>query len=201
MKTKPDIHRLIELQKLLMQFRAVQRVIHIPDSETEFENDTEHSYNLAIVAWYLSQYFPEIDTDKVIRLALAHDLVEIHAGDTFFYAHESVIADKKQREHQAYLQLQADWKDFPDMIQAIEEYEKRDTNESRFVYALDKVMPMMMIYLDNGRAWLENDVTFEMQHSRKKDKVALSPEVNQYYLALHDLLKEHPDYFAPVQQR
>jgi 5'-deoxynucleotidase YfbR-like HD superfamily hydrolase len=70
---KPDIHRLIELQKLLLQFQSIERVVHVPDN-FEYENDTEHSYNLTITAWFLAQYFPHLDRDKVIRFALVHDL-------------------------------------------------------------------------------------------------------------------------------
>ncbi len=43
--TKPGIHRLLEFQKLLLQFQAIERVTHIPVTR-ERENDTEHSYNL-----------------------------------------------------------------------------------------------------------------------------------------------------------
>src|SRR5487761_1693983 len=110
---KPDIHRLIEFQSLLHQFQAIERVTHVP-GKFEPENDTEHSYNLALSAWFLAQYFPHLDRDKIIRYALVHDLVEIHAGDTYIYADQATIDTKKEREHAALLQLEKDWPDFPE---------------------------------------------------------------------------------------
>lgn len=44
------------------------------------ENDTEHSYNLTITAWYSAQQFPKLDKDLIIRYALVHDIVEAYAG-------------------------------------------------------------------------------------------------------------------------
>jgi putative hydrolase of HD superfamily len=69
------------------------------------ENDTEHSYNLAMTAWYLAAYFPELDKNKLIRYALVHDLVEIHAGDTFAFGDAKHIASKSEREAAALNQL------------------------------------------------------------------------------------------------
>lgn len=93
MSDKPDIRRLLEFQKLLVQFQHISRVTHIPGS-WEAENDTEHSYNLAMTAWFLAPHFPQLDCDKLIRYALVHDLVEVHAGDTYIYADEATLASK-----------------------------------------------------------------------------------------------------------
>lgn len=149
--TKPDIHRVIEFQKLLLQFAHVERVTHRKHKDSVIqENDTEHSYNLAMTAWFMAEYFPELDRDLIIRLALVHDMVEIHAGDTYIYADTEVLATKRDREAQALQQLKADWSDFPEMTQHIEDYEHRTSAESRFVYALDKIMPMMLIYINGA---------------------------------------------------
>jgi putative hydrolase of HD superfamily len=80
---KPDIHRLIAFEELLLRFRTIERMIPLPFSSQENENDAEHSYALAMTAWFLAPHFPHLDRDEVIRMALAHDLVELYAGDTF----------------------------------------------------------------------------------------------------------------------
>src|ERR1044072_789144 len=107
----PDIRRLIDIHKLLIQFQAIQRHNHYPLTH-QAENDVEHTYNLTMTAWFVAQYFPKLDRDKVIRLSLAHDLVEIHAGDTNIYAHAEELATKKSREAAAFKQLEKDWPDF-----------------------------------------------------------------------------------------
>jgi len=164
---KPDISRLLEFQKLLLQFSQIERVTHRQIQQKEFilENDAEHSYTLALTAWFLCEYFPELDRDLVIRIALVHDLVEIHAGDTYIYAAPSVIATKDGREVAAFATLKDEWADFPEMLEHIQEYKKRESPEARFVYALDKIMPIMQIYIHDGYTWKQEGITPERLES------------------------------------
>lgn len=196
MKSKPDIHRLIELQKLLLVFRDIDRVVHIRKmTMQEHENDVEHSYSLAMVAWFLSSYFPALNKDKILKLALVHDLVEIYAGDTYAFAPKEVLANKKKREHEAYLKLKGEWPDFTDMLGHIDEYETLVTSESKFVYALDKIMPIMLIFINEGYTWQTEELTLEMLHANKQGKIDVSPEIETYYKQLYHLLKKNEHLF------
>ena len=193
MPKKPDIQRLIEMQKLLLEFRAIKRMIYLPGKLDQQENDTEHSYDLTMAAWFLASHFPELDRDKVIRLALAHDLVEIHTGDTFAYGDAEHIASKKEREAASAAKLAKEWSDFPDLNTAITEYETGETNEAKFVYALDKIMPALMNILGDGYAWHNHNITLEDFRAEKEHKVSVSPEILPYYQQLYDLLRSHPE--------
>jgi len=196
---KADINRLLELQQLLVAFSQVDRMNHRKHGEKFVpENDTEHSYNLAITAWYLSRWFPKLDKDLLIRYALVHDLVEVHAGDTYIYGSESELASKQQREAKALEKLKSDWDDFADMSSTIEDYELRKDSESRFIYALDKLMPIMMIYVHDGYTWKQENVTVDMLHRAKIEKVKLSPEILPYFEELHKLLLSRPDLIKPI---
>jgi len=189
-----NVFRLLELQQLLASFSQVDRRLHrLHDEKYIQENDTEHSYNLAMTAWYLSKWFPELNKDFLIRYSLAHDLVEIHAGDTYTYGTESELSSKKTREAKALKKLEADWEDFGDMTAAIHAYENRRDAESQFVYALDKIMPMMMVYIHNGYSWKKEGVTVDMLHRSNIEKISLSLEILPYYEALRTLLLSRPD--------
>ncbi len=181
---------LISFTKLLDEFRAVERVIRVT-GQVRYENDTEHSYNLAMLAWYIvSSTKTNLDTDKVIRYALVHDFLEVYAGDTYIYTEDQAHLDSKhQREAAAIVKLRETLTEFPDLHVAIEAYESRNDAESRFVYALDKIEPIIHLYLDNGRTWKEEKVTLQMLYENKKDKVALSPEIKAYFDELMLLLK------------
>ncbi len=196
MGRKPSLKRLFALQEFLLTFSSIDRVIHLPNKPDKLENDAEHSYSLAMMAWFLVQYFPQLDRDKALRLALAHDIVEVYAGDTFFYAHESLLATKSQREEDAYQKIVKQWPDFPELSQCIHEYKDLQTAESRFVYALDKIMPIFVVYMGKGYTWKQENITLQMLHSKKRDKVALSPEINPYYEKLLQLLTKSPHYFS-----
>jgi 5'-deoxynucleotidase YfbR-like HD superfamily hydrolase len=191
---KPTIQRLIELQRLLLQFSQVERRNHRKHRQDYiFENDTEHSYNLAMTAWFLAKWFPKLNRDKIIRYALAHDFVEVHAGDTFVYGSQQELASKAQREADAIKKLSKDWADFGELTETIEAYETRADDEAKFVYALDKIMPIMLVYLHDGYSWKVDNITAKMLYDAKIKKVALSPEISHYFKQLNTLLLEHPE--------
>lgn len=193
---KPDVQRLIELQQFLLLFQKIDRALFIPGRGERHENDIEHSYNLAMAGWFLAQYFPELNRDAVIRCALVHDLVEIHAGDTMIFQNPEGLATKKDREAAALQQLKDDWADFPEMIEQLEGYEKRNSAEARFVYALDKLMPAIMNYLQGGRIWKTHGVTPTTLEEIQIPKVSLSPEILPYYRDLLAILAERPGLFT-----
>ncbi|HSX43551.1 MAG TPA: HD domain-containing protein [Candidatus Saccharimonadales bacterium] len=195
---KPDINRLLELQELLLAFSQVERVVHRKQADAYIrESDTEHSYNLALSAWYLSTYFSDLDRDKIIRYALVHDLVEVYAGDTYVYAEQSHLDSKQAREAKALKQLIHEWPDFKGLTTEIITYEQRKDPEARFVYALDKIMPILQIYLTEGHTWkIEKNITPERLDSIKRDKVALSPEIKPYYDELYALLIANRHFFG-----
>jgi putative hydrolase of HD superfamily len=194
---KPDLNRIIELQKLLLVFSQIERVVDRRHKDSYMrESDTEHSYNLAMTAWFLAPYFPQLDKDRLIQFSLIHDIVEVHAGDTFAYGDPETLASKPAREAAALKQLELEWPDFPDLTDSIHEYEKRDCEEAKFVYALDKIMPMIVIYLSDGETWKKEGITVDLQHNAKKDKIAVSKDIKPYYDALHEILITSPHLFG-----
>lgn len=192
---KPSLARIIELQKFINQFQATKRVVHYADGVQE--NDVEHSYSLAMTAWFLAPNFPNLDGSVVIRYALVHDLVEIYAGDTFAYGDAQHVASKAAREAAALERIEQEWPDFPEMVSDIHDYESLQSAEAKFVYALDKVMPMIQIYLNDGYSWHKESITIKMQYDNKHPKVALSPEILPYFDELVALLRQHPELIKP----
>lgn len=191
---RPDIHRLLELQKLLLQFSQIERVIDRKHKDAYIrESDTEHSYNLAMTAWFLAPYFPNLNTGELIKYALAHDLVEVHAGDTYAFADKELIDSKAAREAAAVEQLKSDWPDFKELHDIIHAYEQKDSDEAKFIYALDKIMPIMAIYNSDGYTWKHEGLTLERLHEVKKQQIAISGEIQPYYDELYDLLLRSPN--------
>lgn len=184
------IEKLLQFTKLLDEFRAVERVLRVTGQD-RYENDTEHSYNLAMLAWYIvSSTKTNLDTDKVIRYALVHDFLEVYAGDTYIYSEDAAhLASKHEREAAAIVKLRETLSEFPELHDTIDTYEARGDAESRFVYALDKIEPVLHMYLDGGRTWKEAGIGFDRVYESKKDKVSLSPEIKPYFEELMALLK------------
>lgn len=182
---------LLKFTEMLNAFRRVERVMYINGTD-RMENDSEHSYHLAMLAWYIvSSEKLSLDIDLILKYALVHDLVEVYAGDTYAFSDDKEHLDSKiGREHEALVRLK---KEFPlgnDIFSLVDRYEKRDDRESRFVYALDKLQAVVQIYLDKGRILKEKNITFQMFLKYKKDKVGLSPEIKPYFDELVVLMTE-----------
>lgn len=189
------LQRLIDLQRFLHDFQAIERVVDVPGREAP-ENDVEHSYNLAMAAWFLVGSFPELDRDKVIRYALIHDIVEVHAGDTYALADAEELAAKPLREAAALKKIKSDWQDFDELGDTMHAYELKSDNEAKFVYALDKLMPVIVMMIAEGKTWKDRGVTFEEVRESKVAKVAKSPHIVPYFEELMDLLKDNQEIFA-----
>jgi putative hydrolase of HD superfamily len=196
-----DIERLIEFVKFTNEFRKIERKIYAT-GHPHPENDSEHSFQLALVAWYIIDSKKlMLDISATIRYALAHDLVEIYAGDTFIYTKDLAEKEsKKEREEKAAIRIRNEFPEFPELHNLIDDYEEKSDPESRFIYALDKILPVITIYLDGGKGWHEWHVPLEGLLESKTSKVALSPEIEKYFHELVEILKKDEEKLFPKLQ-
>ena len=132
------------------------------------ENDAEHAWHMAIMAWLLREYAnEEVDIAKVMLMCLIHDIVEIDAGDTYAYDEES-LKTQKEREEQAkeriFSVLPEDQK--AELISLFDEFEEYQTAESRFAHALDNLQPLILNDSNNGGDWKEHNVSATSVYGR-----------------------------------
>src|SRR5207244_12982906 len=91
-----QIRFILEIDKLKAIIRRTY-LLHVDRAE----NTAEHSWHLAIMAILLAEHANEpVDVARVIKMVLVHDIVEIDAGDTYFYDATAAL-DKSDREHAA----------------------------------------------------------------------------------------------------
>lgn len=184
-----DIQDLLRFISFANKMTAIERAYRLKDSGRK-ESDAEHSYQLALAAWYLiTKHKLKLNLELCLSYSLVHDLVEIHAGDTFFYTTDDGQQTKKAREAAALTEIAKEFPDIPDLEKLIHAYEERRDEESVFIYALDKLLPVANVYLNDGKPWQEENVTLAMLQSKKTDKVALHPLTKEYYDQLSHLLE------------
>jgi putative hydrolase of HD superfamily len=189
-----SIDRMIQFSRLILQFQDVIRAFYLPRGNRE--NDVEHSYHLAMMGWYLNTAGElGYDTDRVIRYALLHDLVEAYVGDVHAFDEQGRIG-KEERERAAIMRFEAEFPEAGEMVPVMRDYMAHADPEARFVYALDKLMPMIMIYLDDGRTWREEGYHFDQIHQVQSSKIALSEPVRQLYEQLCRIFQSRPELFA-----
>lgn len=132
------------------------------------ENDAEHAWHMAIMAFLLKEYSnEEIDISKVMLMCLIHDVVEIDAGDTYAYDEES-IKTQKEREDKAkdriFSMLPDDQKHI--LISIFDEFEEGKTAEARFAKAMDNIQPLILNNSNRGGDWREHGVRAEQVYKR-----------------------------------
>ncbi len=142
-----------------------------------------------MLAWYVNDsYKLNLDEKKLFTYALAHDLVEVYAGDVHFFDQtEEVSKAKHAREVEAAARIRKEFPEFNELHEAIERYERKEDKEAKFIYALDKIEPVLSIYRDGGRTWKKNKVTLEMLTTNKFPKILIDSTVK----ALFDELVIH----------
>lgn len=191
--SKPDIQRILALQKMLVAFSSIDRKVAIPPKAEIPESDVEHSFSIALICWFLAPQFPHLNVNKLLSLCLAHDIIEVYCGDTFSFD-DQAVADQAERERKAFAALKKDWHDFPALIESVAEYEERTTAEAKFVVAVDRLHPILMDYLTEGRSWHNLGITFQKLMSIKDQELATS-EVGEYYGQLKEILQRNPQLF------
>lgn len=185
----PSMNRLAELQQMIADFAKVTRAVPLANTN-DGENDVEHSYGLAITCWFLhDKLAPELDLGKILRYSLAHDIVELHAGDTYPWD-EAAVATKYEREKAALRQIEKEWQDFSAIVEFAEGYADKVDEEAKFVYAVDKLLPVMMIELADAKTiWSEKELTLAMERENKTT-ILKSEILTPYYEMLLAWLNE-----------
>jgi len=157
-RLKKQLEFIIEIDKMKTVYRRAL-IIH---DRSRTETDAEHSWHFAVAALLLYEYAAEdgIEIERVVRMALVHDLVEIYAGDTFAYDTRG-YSDKEERERNSadklFAILPADQaKEFRFLW---EEFDAMETADSRYAAAIDRLLPFISNAMTEGYAWKRFGVT------------------------------------------
>ena len=134
------------------------------------ENDAEHAWHMAIMAYLLREYANEpVDIGRVMLMCLIHDIVEIDAGDTYAYDAEGLKTQKAREDaakERIFSLLPEDQKQ--ELLQIFDEFEAFQTPEAKFARAMDNLQPLLLINSNDGGDWKEHEVTAENVYGRQR---------------------------------
>ncbi len=154
----------LEIDKVKNVFRQT----HLSNNGRN-ENDAEHSWHMAVMAYLLREYAnEEVDIAKVMLMCLIHDIVEIDAGDTYAYDTEGLQTQKTREDaakERIFSLLPEDQKN--EFTALFDEFEAYETAESRFAHAMDNFQTLMLNNSNDGGDWRAHDVTAEQVYKRQ----------------------------------
>jgi len=154
------------------------------------ENDAEHSWHMAIMAYLLREYAnEEVDIAKVMLMCLIHDIVEIDAGDTYAYDTDGMQTQKAREDaakERIFSLLPPEQK--AEFIALFDEFEAYETAEAKFAHVMDNLQPVMLNSSNNGGDWREHKVT-TAQIYKRQNKTKLGSE--ELFQVIDNIIKEN----------
>lgn len=182
-RLKKQIEFIVEADKI----KSILRMNYNAGGDRR-ENDAEHSWHLALMALTLYEYANQrIDVLKVLKMVLIHDIVEIDAGDAYVYNEEAKALQRKKELKAADRLFNMLPDDQAAEFRALwDEFELKETPESRFANAIDRMHPMLMNYFSSGRSWKENNIRGS-QVENKNRHIADGAEELWHYCVEHIL--------------
>ncbi|MDO4273451.1 MAG: HD domain-containing protein [Eubacteriales bacterium] len=154
----------LQFIKEMEQLKNVTRTAWTSDGHRE--STAEHSWRLAMLAGVMLAEFPELDAQRVLMLALVHDMGELYEGDKS--AADFPDAEEKYKEESEGVQRAAALLEEPvrsSLIQLWEEYEAGETREARLVKALDKAETI--IQHNQGANPVDFDYQFNLNYGKE----------------------------------
>ena len=134
------------------------------------ENDAEHAWHMAIMAYLLREYAnEEVDIARVMLMCLIHDIVEIDAGDTYAYDAEGLKTQKAREDaakERIFALLPADQR--TELTALFDEFEAYATPEAKYAHTMDNLQPLLLNDSNDGGDWKEHGVTAEAVYGRQK---------------------------------
>lgn len=179
LRLQQQMQFLIEIDKL----KTILRRNYLSDGSRR-ENDSEHSWHLAMMVMVLAEHFEGLDVLKTIKMVLIHDLVEIYAGDTFAYdekAHEDKEAREREAANKLFSLLPSNQAE--EFIGLWQEFEVMETNEALCGAIVDRIQPLTLNMCAEGKMWHEYHITLEKVLKRNKLVLEKSPRIIWEYIS------------------
>jgi len=156
------------------KLKSVERGTTLHDKSRQ-ENSGEHSWHIALYAVIMAEHAVKpVDVNRVIKMLLVHDLVEIDAGDVPI--HSTAARDTAAQE--AAEQAAADRifgllpPDQAEDLRALwEEFEAAETDDAIFAKSIDRVQPVISNLEAGGASWIDYNVTRDQLETRVAGKV------------------------------
>lgn len=177
----------MEPQKLIEMLRTAERLKdttrHCYTSQGRRESVAEHSWRLALMAFWLQEEFPELDMNKVMKMCLIHDLGECFTGDIPVFLKTEVDTGREDALLEQWVNT------LPPVVREemsalYSEMNARETEEAKLYKALDGLEALIQHNESQISTWEPNE--YDLQLTYAIDRVQFNP----YMIRLREQVRQ-----------
>lgn len=174
---RQQVEFVLEIDRL----KLVNRKTHILSGNRP-ENSAEHSWHIAVMAILLAEHAGErLNLERVLKMLLIHDIVEIDSGDSFCYD-EKALQSQAEREGAAAERLFGMLPEAQraNLFKIWREFEAQATPEAIFAATVDRLQPLLFDCMSDGGTLRSSETTLEKVLARHQIIQAGSPVLADY---------------------
>lgn len=145
---------------------------HCLTSKGRVESVAEHSWRLALMAFLLRGEFPDLDTDRVIKMCLIHDLGECFTGDIPTFQKTDAHREREDSLLDSWVRSLPE-NVSGEMAALYREMNALETPEAHLYKALDKMEALIQHNESPLSSWSENE--YSLNKTYAFDAAAFSP--------------------------
>ena len=163
-----NLNKTVDFITEIEKLKSVTRFNRTLDGR--FENSAEHSWQGAIAAMVLQDYYPErLNIEKVMSMLLIHDLGEIYAGDTWVFDDEKKLHshDRELESIEKTMSILPEEK-YLNMKNSWLEFEKGQSPEARYARVIDALVPLINHLEVSELNYNPDHISSEMVLEKKK---------------------------------
>ena len=166
---------IMNCEKLLKVMHTTERLKdtmrHCCTSAGRLESVGEHCWRLSLLAYFVTDEFEGIDTEKLLKMCIIHDLGEIFTGDIPVF--NKTKSNEETEENLLFKWLETLDEPFrTEMLCLYKEMDELKTTESRVYKALDGIEALIQHNESDIKTWLESE--YDLQLTYADDKAAFS---------------------------
>ena len=156
---------------------------HCYTSKGRRESVAEHTWMMTLMALLLTDEFPDVDMNKVIKMCLIHDLGECFTGDIPTFEKQDSDEEREERLLYEWLETlpEGTSRSFKGLF---DEMKVRETKEAKVYKAMDSLEAVVQHNLSDISTWEDHE--YELTLTYGTDKVAFS----DYLVRLREEMKQ-----------
>lgn len=182
-KIQEQIKFLMEIDKV----KGILRQSVILGDINRRENDAEHSWHMALCAIILKEYveFDNINLEKVLKMILLHDIVEVYSDDTPAFSNYSK-EEKFQKELESAKKIFGILPEdqYMEFFKLWLEFENMETNDSKYANIFDRFQGFIQNLSSDGHTWKKWNVTEAMVLKRLDPLIKYAPRLYSEFVRL-----------------